>query len=241
MSASDAVQRAVDLAKEGKKAEARQILEGVISRGKDNPRAWAVLAQLAETHNEERYCLEQVLRIVPGNSWAKMRIERLHEPEPEPVPKPEPPPPPPAPSPQSIPPSQPVTRRKGTNWAGILLIILLGVCGVCSLLWFLGYVSGGDHEPTTYRVTYKVKGSASRASLTYENAEGGAEQADITVPWEKSFTFKRGDFVYISAQSNDDWDRTITCEIWVDGKKWKSSTSSGRFVIATCDGSVGRE
>lgn len=96
-----------------------------------------------------------------------------------------------------------------------------------------------------YLVTYKVKGPTlarpMAASVTYSNAQGGTEQADVRVPiggWERSFTVKEGFFAYLSAQNAQDWG-WVTAEIWINGVRWKRSTSSGAYVIATCSGTVG--
>jgi len=126
-------------------------------------------------------------------------------------------------------------KRSGIVW----LLVVIGLL----LCWLLS--QGGGDTPsstssgTTYKVIYKITGTASRASLTYNNEQGGTEQTEVAIPWEKQFTVKRGEFLYISAQ-NEGETGSVTCEIWVDGKKWKSSTSSGAYVIASCDGSAGR-
>jgi hypothetical protein len=98
-----------------------------------------------------------------------------------------------------------------------------------------------DVGSPTYRVKYKVGGTTSQASLTYQNAQGGTEQMDVRVPWEKTIgTVQKGDFLYLSAQ-NYEASGSITCEIWVDGRMWKHSISSGAYVIASCNGSAGRD
>jgi len=96
-----------------------------------------------------------------------------------------------------------------------------------------------DYGSQTYRVKYRVGGTTSKASVTYENAQGGTEQMDVSVPWQKTIgTVERGDFLYLSAQNQND-SGSITCEIWVDGKMWKHSISSGAYVIASCNGLAG--
>jgi len=144
-------------------------------------------------------------------------------------------------SPRPIATQQPTQQKKGSNLAVILLIVILGICGTIWLLAQLGPAlssTPGYSAPTTYRVTYKVTGTASQASLTYRNEQGGTEQTKVRIPWQESLTVKRGAFLYLSAQ-NEGKSGSVTCEIWVDDVKWKESTSSGAYVIASCSGSAG--
>lgn len=85
------------------------------------------------------------------------------------------------------------------------------------------------------KVTYKVTGTARRASLMYYNSSGGSEQRTVRLPWQMTFGPEESEqFLYISAQNEGD-SGTITCEILVNGHRVKRSTSSGAYVIATCD------
>lgn len=90
-----------------------------------------------------------------------------------------------------------------------------------------------------FEVEYRVTGTGRTGDVTYENGDGGTSQEDIRIPWDKEVTMGFGDFVYVSTQSGDDASRTITCEIYVNGQLYKKSTSDGRYVIASCSGSVG--
>lgn len=71
-----------------------------------------------------------------------------------------------------------------------------------------------------------------------ENAEGGTSQySDVAVPWSTSFSSNKGNFVYISAQ-NQGQSGTVTVSIISNGTTFKTSTSSGAYVIATASGSL---
>jgi len=94
--------------------------------------------------------------------------------------------------------------------------------------------------PTSYKITYRVSGTAKGASLTYANAQGGTEQIEVKIPWQQSFTVKKGAFLYLSAQNIGE-SGSVTAEILLDGRAWKSSTSSGAYVIASCSGIAGVE
>lgn len=137
-------------------------------------------------------------------------------------------------------------EKKERDWIAILIVVILGVV---LTVWFLAQLGSSlartnpvFSEPTTtaYRVRYEVVGTAGEAFLTWENSQGGTEQGDYNIPYRQTFTFTRGDFAYISAQNLGETGK-ITCQIWVNNVKWKESTSTGAYSIATCSGSVGRE
>jgi hypothetical protein len=91
----------------------------------------------------------------------------------------------------------------------------------------------------TYKVTYRVKGTAGSAMLTYRNARGGTEQASVRLPWEVSFDAKGGSFLYVSAQ-NQGVSGSVTCEILLDDEARTNSTSTGAYVVAECSNAAER-
>jgi hypothetical protein len=90
----------------------------------------------------------------------------------------------------------------------------------------------------THRVTYCISatGLFPRARLlTYKVPGGSTSQVrGGKIPQEFTNTFRKGEFVYLSAQN--DGGGAITVTIKVDGKSVKSVTSWGRFAIATVSG-----
>jgi hypothetical protein len=134
-------------------------------------------------------------------------------------------------------------KKRGSLAPLLLVLIIVIVGGYCAFSLLLGGSSSDTRVkstsiPTTYSVKYEITGSTSSVSVTYQNAQGGSEQGDYKVPFNKSFSMSAGDFAYISAQNNND-KGDVTCKIFVNGNEWKESTSSGAYVIATCSGSVG--
>lgn len=76
--------------------------------------------------------------------------------------------------------------------------------------------------------------SEKRCSVTYSNSEGGTEQHEFSESWTKEFTIKRGEVLYLAAQSLDE-SGIVIARIYVDGKRVRESESKGSYAIATCD------
>lgn len=88
-----------------------------------------------------------------------------------------------------------------------------------------------------YTVEYKITGTANRVDVTLNNSTGGTEQySDVPIP--KSYKYKQFSdwFLYISAQ-NQGQTGTVTVSIYYKDNLFKTSTSSGAYVIATASGS----
>lgn len=112
----------------------------------------------------------------------------------------------------------------------IVLIGLAVIIGVC--------LSAGNELSKDHDVKYEVTGSAQSVDITYQNEDGGTSQvSDVTLPWSITFTGDTLDFVYISAQNQGETG-TVTVTIYRDAEQFKSSTSSGAYVIASADGTL---
>ncbi len=133
------------------------------------------------------------------------------------------------------------TRSKVVG--GILLVVVVVAVAGCLL------EDTSNYSPTTHSytpgggasgvVTYSVTGSASAASLTYQNDSGGTNQQTVNLPWTRTFSgFGSGDFLYVSAQNQDDHG-TLRCEIKIGSRVAFSSDASGAYSICTASGSYG--
>jgi hypothetical protein len=91
----------------------------------------------------------------------------------------------------------------------------------------------GGCAPRAHQVTYQVPGSG-RAQLTLSNEQGGTEQAEVRLPWSETITVYDGQFLYLSAQDQGSFG--VECDILLDGKPFRHSSSSGEYSIATCSG-----
>lgn len=91
--------------------------------------------------------------------------------------------------------------------------------------------------PASPSVEYRISGSAYSVFITYENKTEGISQEYANVPWTYSWSgAKSGQFLYVSAQNQ--WETgSVTVEIYKNGSLYKTSTSTGAYVIATASGS----
>ncbi|MBI9099143.1 MAG: hypothetical protein JEY91_11730 [Spirochaetaceae bacterium] len=105
------------------------------------------------------------------------------------------------------------------------------------VIFFVTFISCAfDIDDYSQDVKYSVTGTALTVDITIENENGGTSQySDVAVPWEYSFTGWEGDFIYLSAQ-NQGSSGSVICTIYRNGGEYKSSTSSGAYVIATVSG-----
>jgi len=92
-------------------------------------------------------------------------------------------------------------------------------------------------SPVSYpTVKYEITGSAYSVDITLNNATGGTEQySNAGLPASITYDNFTSDFLYISAQ-NQGGSGTVTVSIYIDGKLFKTATSSGGYVIATAHG-----
>jgi hypothetical protein len=72
--------------------------------------------------------------------------------------------------------------------------------------------------------------------VTLTNATGGTEQySSVRLPKTYSFDSFPDSFLYISAQNQGE-SGTVKVSIYVDGELFKTSSSSGAYVIASAHG-----
>lgn len=128
-----------------------------------------------------------------------------------------------------------VSKLKTKDPIGGLMKYLLSL-----LIAFFLLVNCGSNPfgSTMCDVKYKVTGTAATVDVTIENEDGGCSQfSDVSVPWTYSFEREEGEFVYVSAQNCGN-SGSVTVTIYKDGDTFKTSTSSGAYVIATASGTL---
>jgi len=129
--------------------------------------------------------------------------------------------------------SSPVNKQSsyGTN---VFLAILVGIILVCGFIFLMEALEG----VSTPDVRYEVIGSSNSANILWFNAQGGIEQGDYNLPFRKNFSFSNGEYASLVATSYDSG--SVTCQIWVNDKLWKESTSSGAYSVVSCNGIIGQ-
>lgn len=129
--------------------------------------------------------------------------------------------------------------------ACLVLVVVLAGCTIATPTPTSGSGAARTAVPAMLTVIYQVRTispppGGMKADITYENAQGGTEQAnDVSLTWSKQFDMKPGTTTYLSAQNKED-SGTIACDIVVNGDVWRHSESQGEFAIASCSGVLGQ-
>jgi len=77
LSIQELMRQAIEAAREGKKAEAKDLFQQVVDRDDKNEKAWMWLASVVETDEERRVCLSNALFINPNNERAQAAMAKL--------------------------------------------------------------------------------------------------------------------------------------------------------------------
>jgi hypothetical protein len=88
-----------------------------------------------------------------------------------------------------------------------------------------------------HTVTFAIRGSVRRASVTYVLPGGEKRRAVVSPPWSRTFTVRDGQSIDVNAHSGGDGE--LTCTLRVDGDLVKSATSSGGSATVDCGDSLG--
>lgn len=134
-------------------------------------------------------------------------------------------------------------RRGDAPHAGLAVIgLVLSALGlIVCIAWTAGVAGfiGRDSRDVT-DVRYEVTGTATGPTITYSTFgdDGSAtDQENATVlPWSKDIrirgSLKASSLIITTGAGGG----TVTCTVVVDGKETRSSTASGPFAVASCDG-----
>lgn len=97
--------------------------------------------------------------------------------------------------------------------------------------------------PAAHNVKYVVQGdpmwpsdgsTGPRVHIVMSNDQGGTEMSEVMAPFGNEFTTGSGAFLYVSGQAEQG--TQVSCDIYVDGRPFRHSQSTGDYAIATCSG-----
>jgi hypothetical protein len=94
-----------------------------------------------------------------------------------------------------------------------------------------------EQNPGTHTVTFAIKGSVRRTSVTYTMPGGQKHHSVVSPPWSKTFTVNDGQSIDVNAHSTGAGE--LTCTLKVDGELVKSATSSGGSATVDCGDDFG--
>jgi major membrane immunogen (membrane-anchored lipoprotein) len=109
----------------------------------------------------------------------------------------------------------------------------------------LAIVGCGKQHTVFYQVPVSpqaVDGEITGGAVTYTDGQGGTIEEGVTLPWKSpTMTMTTGTFVSLSMEERDQAGfASVTCQIWVDGKLWKTTTAGGANGTAGCSGKIGQ-
>lgn len=203
---------AINILKSGDKEEARNLLIAILRKEPDNEIAWQWMYNAVQNQKEKIDCLKQIIRINPGNTDASRLLLKLQN---TPIIK----------KPVIPLPVAPLQSPKKPN---LLLILIAAIVLIVALICCVSLLN----VPTELEAKYVVRGSTNSAFINYFNEQGGTEQVEVYLPFEKIMTVSPGAALTIVAQSRGNG--SITCEIWLNGKQLKTSTSTAQYGVVTC-------
>jgi hypothetical protein len=135
-------------------------------------------------------------------------------------------------------------QNKKGNPAITASVIIMGVLlTFCPFTDFWGSPSAPPPQSTipsatpaqseTFKITYKVTGTTTLATIYFHNESEGTDQRKIGVPWERSFKASPGYVLFLFAQNEKDEGR-IGCQMLVNDVIVAESVSEGAHAIADC-------
>lgn len=224
----DNLQNGIAAFKAGKRDEARKLFIAAMKEEPNNEHVWGWLYQVSNNDNEKIQALKKVVALNPQNAKAKELLDKflappaMSEPLQTPV-KPQ----------QNI---APAAQNNNNNTLRIGLAVAVSIFVVlCCLIAIANSSSSGSLTTplvTGTKIKYVISGTAQSAMITYYNETGGMEQVTQGLPFIKEFSVGSGAMLSLVAQNQGAG--TITCEIWINGKKIKTSTTTTQYGIATC-------
>lgn len=220
----------------GEKEKARALIAKAIKEEPQNEKAWMWMFNASVNDKEKIACLKQILQINPKNTKALAMLENLtnsvdsfsEQSAQQQLPK----------SQENL--NSPVVTPKPpkNNSIAIAIVSIFSICIVSFCCILLTYKPASSENTPSINISnktsirYIIKGSATSALITYFNEQGGTEQVTQNIPFEKKMSVEP--FSMLSLVAQNQGSGSITCEIWVNDVKTKTSTSTAQYGVVTC-------
>jgi tetratricopeptide (TPR) repeat protein len=219
----DNLQNGIAAFKDGKRDEARKYFIAAMKEEPNNENVWGWLYQVSNNDNERIQALSKVVALNPQNVQAKQLLDKLQAP---PLMQTQA-------APVISPPKQnPITTQPKNNNSTLRIVLAVLISIFVVFCCLIALSNTFESLSTGTKIKYAISGSAQSAMITYYNETGGLEQVTQALPFIKEFSVEPGAFLSLVAQNQGAG--TITCEIWINGEKKKTSTTTTQYGIATC-------
>jgi predicted secreted Zn-dependent protease len=181
----DHLERAIALARMGRRAAARDLLRVVLRRDPNNLAAWKLHAMLARDSDQARAALRRALELAPEDEWARKALARLESKSAEPAPEPE----------------QTGVQRAPGQMALMIGLVVMGVLALlgatASAVWLTSRESATP-TPQIERTKPPAAQPAPASPLPEEPADGGQPLPEWleAIPTTSSSVFVTGGETY---------------------------------------------
>ncbi len=160
---------AITAAREGDKARARVLFQEVVERDPENEKGWFWLASLAETVEERRLYLGNVVQINPNNERAQALLDRLEASQEKKAP---------SPLDEEIMPG--ISRRLAIFGGAGLAILIVIVCGLIALIVSNNQRTAANREATAQAAQMTADANAAIMATVDAQATQTAVLANFT-------------------------------------------------------------
>jgi hypothetical protein len=90
-----------------------------------------------------------------------------------------------------------------------------------------------------YSIKYEIAGSSESGDITYTTPSGMSQNGHVRLPWHATFKVRKTDFQMLDVSAMNNASGSITCAIYVDGKKVKAGKSTGQYSNVDCTHTIG--
>jgi hypothetical protein len=128
------------------------------------------------------------------------------------------------------------TRKNNRVQTILQILLVVGLCGIGLLI--IAGMGAFKQTSTSRSLVFRVKSSEGVSYITFQ-AAGTAipDTTEVNTPWVKNVDTTVGDEVYLTAYTPTE-NGTLSCEIFIDGRLWKSDSNKVPTEGVACAGIV---